>query len=78
VALAEVIGVTPVPLEWASSVQVALLRYRRRRSARPSISNIHPIMLEPARRKLFFVKGTDTYPNRVLHILRETRAQRRR
>jgi hypothetical protein len=30
-----------------------------------------------APRGLFFVRNNDTYPNGVLHILRETRAQRR-
>jgi hypothetical protein len=38
---------------------------------------IHPVTRVPGAARLFFVKGTDTYPNGVQHILRETRAQRR-
>jgi hypothetical protein len=38
---------------------------------------IHPITREPGSARLFFVKGNDSYPNGVQHILRETRAQRR-
>jgi hypothetical protein len=38
---------------------------------------IHPVTRAPGAARLFFVKGTDTYPNGVQHVLRETRAQRR-
>jgi hypothetical protein len=38
---------------------------------------IHRITWEAGSARLFFVKGTDTYPNGVQHIIPETRAQRR-
>ena len=36
---------------------------------------IHPVTREPGSARLCFVKGTDTYPNGVQHILRKSSAE---